>query len=104
MSYILTHHKRDGTVERKVQSLDQSVSPERRERDMKEGIAMIRQAAKGTRGWNKKKTMRLVARIPAEIIDHVRLNEGREAAADTRHVLRRAAELGIDCRVTRGRI
>ncbi len=103
--YIVTHQKRDGTIERKVENKNPHVSPDQRERDMAEGLKMSRDMWKSTKGYNKHKTMKLVARIPVEVINHVRLNEGREAAADTRHVLRRARELGIDCRMNpRGRI
>jgi len=97
--YILTHQRRDGTILRTVENKNPSISPDQRERDMADGIKMSREAWRVTRGYNKGKTMKLVARIPVEVLNHVRLNEGQEAAADTRHVLRRAQELGIDCRM-----
>lgn len=103
--YVITHRKRDGSVERRVENKNPSVSPDQRERDMVDGIKMSRELWRSTKGYNKRKTMKLVARIPVEVLNHVRLNEGQEAAADTRHVLRRARELGIDCRMDpRGRI
>lgn len=101
--YIITHRKRDGSIERRVESLDKSVSPTRRETDIKEGLALSRKALRNSRGWSKDKKMRLVARIPREVFAHVLLNEGHAAAADTKHVIRRAGELGINCNVSKGR-
>jgi hypothetical protein len=90
-------------VTRKVESLNKRVSPDQRESDIKEGLAMTRRALRDGKGWNKKKTMRLVARIPRELINHVQLNDGQEAAKDIKHVLARGRELGIDCQVSKGR-
>lgn len=100
---IWTHRKRDGSVEKAVQNLDPSVSPAQRERDLAESISLTRRALRNKHGWNRGKTMRLVAQIPAEVVAHCLKNHGQEAIKDTKYLLRHADSLGIDCRVSKGR-
>ena len=100
---IITHRKRDGTVERTVQNLNPYVTPTQRERDIAEGLALSRKGLRDKKGWSKGKKTRLVARIPAEVVAHALKNHGREAAMDTKFLIRHAESLGIDCRVARGR-
>jgi hypothetical protein len=102
MAYIVSHQHRDGRVERTVETIDGS-SPSKREVAMKEGLAETRKSLRDKKGWAKGKKMRLVARIPAEVVSHALLNHGREAANDIRFLIRHADHLGIDCRVSKGR-
>lgn len=102
MSYVVVHHRRDGSVERSVQTIDGS-SPSKRELAMKDGLAETRKHLRDKKGWTKDKQMRLVARIPREVVNHALLNHGRDAANDVRFLIRHADKLGIDCRVSKGR-
>ena len=100
---IWTHRKRDGSVERTVRSLNPSVSTDQRENDIAEGLALTKKGLRDKYGWSRNKRMRLVARIPGEVVAHCLKNHGEAAAKDTKFLLRHAESLGIDCRVSKGR-
>jgi hypothetical protein len=102
MAYVLTHTHRDGRVERAVRTID-GTTPAKRLSNMAEGLAASRRELRNSKGWSKDKKMRLVARIPREVVDHCLKNQGPAATADTKYLLRHAAKLGIDCRVSKGR-
>ena len=102
MAYIVNHQHRDGRVERRAETIDGSSGAER-ELAIKEGLANTRKLLRDKKGWSKDKKMRLVARIPREVMSHALLNHGRDAANDVRFLLRHADKLGIDCRVSKGR-
>lgn len=123
MAYTVRHQRKDGTVQvtRHVKGVPYVIRDDQESvlekfpcnpmsgdsaAEAKENIANhlknTRRNLKNRKGFNDTKTSRLVASIPAEVYSHVIRNEGREAAKDTRYLIKAAAKMGIDCRVSRG--
>jgi len=114
MAYTVRHQKKDGSVTvirhdresvlEKFPCNPMSGSTAAQARNnIEHTLKETRRNLRDPKGFNKGKTARLVAQIPMEVIAHVRRNEGREAANDTRYCLRAAEKLGIDCRVSKGK-
>lgn len=110
MSYTITTHHADGTVtsERtetrypRCPTTTGQTGADRRS-DIFDGLKATRSALRDKRGFDRSKSMRMVARVPQEVFNHVLRNEGREAAMDARHLIKRSRELGIDPVVSKGR-
>lgn len=100
MAYIITHHKRDGSVERKRVRVEghSGAEAERIARDHhNEKMSRMRDS----RGWSKDKRHKLKCSIPAVVYEEVFINDGPEAARDTDWLERRAHELGFRTRPKR---
>lgn len=102
MSYIITHQRRDGSVERKrVRLEDPNMSPECAERIIAEECRRKKKSLRDKRGWNRERSARLICSIPNAVVEEVFINDGPEASRDMNHLIRRAEELGFDVRTRR---
>jgi len=103
MAYIVTHQRKDGSVERKRVQIE-GMTGKRAEqiiaRTHREKMKMLRDKY----GWDPTRSHRLKASIPQAVWEEVVVNEGREAARDPDYLIRRAEELGYKVRTrTKGR-
>jgi len=99
MAYIVTTKRADGTISRQrkcVQSLNPSISPDAREREIQEGLTSRRKRLKNKKGFTTDKRMRHVCTIPGEVHAEVLRNDGPEAANDPHYLRKRAKELGFN--------
>ena len=108
MAYTIITKHRDGTQSTEYKSFpvcppSGNVSARTRKRQIEEHLKTVTQQARDCKGWNKRRTSRMVASIPPEVFAHVRRNEGREAATDIRYLIRKAQDLGLPVKVSKGR-
>lgn len=113
MAYVVRHQRRDGSVtvaRHELTHLEKwpcNPMSGRTAAEARENIAAtLKHTRKNLRdkmGYDRKRTSRLVAQIPAEVVAHVFRHDGVEASRDVKYLMRAADQLGIDCRVSRGR-
>lgn len=113
MAYTMRHQRADGSVS--VTKTDLAAlekfpcnpmsgrTAEEARQNIAETLRHTRRNLLDPKGYDAKRTSRLVAQIPAEVVAHVHRHEGAEAARDAKYLIRCADKLGIDCRVSRGR-
>lgn len=94
MSYIVTHHRPDGSVERKRVSIQgmtsrvaSAILDDAHNRKMK--------SLRDKHGWSRDRKHRLICSIPNAVVEEVFINEGPEASRDMNRLIRRAEELGF---------
>jgi hypothetical protein len=102
MSYIVTHQRRDGSVERKrVRLEDPSMTPERAEAIIAAECRRKKKSLRDKRGWNRDRTAKLICSIPNAVVEEVFINDGPEASRDMNHLIKRSKELGFDVEMRR---
>jgi len=102
MSYIITHQRRDGSVERKrVRLEDPSMTPERAERIIAEECRRKKKSLRDKRGWNRDRSAKLICSIPNAVVEEVFINDGPEASRDMNWLIKRSKELGFDVEMRR---
>lgn len=99
MSYTFTHIKDGRTIERKRVFIRSD--PDRAEKMIHEGLQDRRKRLRDRKGWTDDKRMKLVASIPASVVEEVILNDGPEASRDLKYLIRRSEELGFRTRMKR---
>ena len=101
MSFILTHQRRDGSIERKRVTINSHQTPEQAERMIAKDLQDRRKRLHDRKGWSKDRQHKLVAHIPNVVVEEVFLNDGADAARDPDWLMKRCRELGFDPRMQR---
>lgn len=98
MVTIITHRNRR---ERKpVQNTERHrTNPQQRHNELCKALHKRRKNLFKKNGMTRDGNMRLVASIPPEVANEVVRNDGREALADDKYLIRRAEELGVPVRM-----
>lgn len=103
MAYIVTHHRPDGSVERKRVTVEGGMTSQEASEAVYANHNAKMKTLRDKHGWSKGRKHRLICSIPNAVVDEVFINDGPEAAKDMNHLIRRSEELGFVVRTRRSR-